>query len=258
MKKLILSGLAAGAIATSANAGMVIDITAGAGAWNAAPSGFVEYGTRLDLEQDLGLTDKQGLYYYVDVDHFLPLVPNFKIERQELQTDATKTLANISFGNQTFNASTKTTADLTQNDLSLYWGIPGLNLATAGIVDVGFGINLKQFDGYVSLEETLTGKKEKVALNFIVPMGYASVTVDPPMIPAKLFASYKVISYKDSGLRDFQAKAMINLPIPTPLIDWTLDIGYKEQTLKIDDSLSDDITTDIKFSGVMFGVSAKF
>jgi outer membrane protein len=261
MKKIILSSIAAVGIMTSANAGMVIDVTAGAGMWNAAPSGYVNGGsngdTNFDLETDAGLEESSNLYYYIDVDHFVPLLPNVRIERQELTMDATKSM-NIQFLGKNFNAGdTKTSLDLGQNDLSLYWGVPGLNLLTAGILDVGFGLNLKQFNGSVELSNTNAGT-ENVDMDFVVPMGYLSATVDPPFIPAKVFASYKTISYKDSSLNDIAAKVMINLPIPLPLIDFTADIGYKEQSLTIDESLSDDINVDIKFSGVTFGISAKF
>lgn len=259
MKKIVLSSIATLAIFSQANAGMLLDITAGAGTWNAAPSGDMRYsGSTIDLENDLKLEKNSDNYYvYVDVDHAVPVLPNVRIERQELKTTGTANLANIQFGNQSFNLNTTTNMDLSQNDYSFYWGIPGLNLASIGMIDIGLGINVKQFDGSIELQDS-TGNKEVVALNYFVPMGYASLTIDPPVIPAKFFTSYKVISYQDSGLRDFMAKVMINLPIPLPLIDFTFDLGYKEQSLKIDESLSDDINTDIKFSGMTFGISAKF
>ncbi|RLA83832.1 MAG: hypothetical protein DRG78_03160 [Epsilonproteobacteria bacterium] len=260
MKKIILSSIVASTILlSSANAGVILDFEAGAGTWNAAPSGHVNYGDKIELENDLGLKSSNNLYFYADFNHFVPLIPNVRIEKQELKVDATGSLGSISFGTGTYNSATKTTIDLTQTDLILYWGIPGLNLLTAGILDVNFGLDLKQFDGGVTLENSLTGTNKTTAdMSFVVPMGYVSATIDPPFIPATIGASYKIISYKDSKLSEAMAKLSINLPIPIPLIDIKADIGYKEQVLTIDNSLSDNLTADIKFSGMFFGISAKF
>jgi hypothetical protein len=68
----------------------------------------------------------------------------------------------------------------------------------------------------------------------------------------------KTISYKDSSLKDIMIKTSINLPIPIPLIDIKADVGYKQESLTVSKDLSDNLTSDIKFSGMFFGLSAKF
>lgn len=257
MKKILLSTIAATTIITSANAGVILDFEAGAGVWNAGPSGNVNYGEEVKLKDTLGLDDSSNMYFYADFNHFVPMVPNVRVEQQTLEMDATKSLGNISFGGKTYSADTKTTIDLTQQDFILYWGIPGLNLLSAGILDVNFGLNLKKFDGGVTLNAPATDSVT-ADMDFVVPMGYVAATIDPPLIPASFSASYKTIAYKDSSLNDMMAKISINLPIPLPLIDFKGDIGYKSQTLTIDEDLSDNLSADIEFSGMFFGISAKF
>jgi len=258
MKKILLSSVVAMGLASTVNAGVIVDFEAGAGMWSASPSGEINYdGRNLDLENDLGLDSSTNNYLYADFSHFVPLIPNVRVERQELKVDATKQLANAKFGDKTYNENTTTSVDLTQNDLILYWNIPGLKLLTAGILKVDFGIDLKQFDGSVSLDAPVVG--ESVAdMSFVVPMGYVAATVDPPFIPATISASYKTLSYDGSSISDMMAKLSVNLPIPIPLIDIKADIGYKEQSLVIDPSLSDTLDADIKFKGMFFGLSAKF
>ena len=258
MKKLTLSTLMAFAFATtSANAGVIVDLEAGAGVWDVAPSGTINYGREADLKQDLGLDSSTNTYFYADFNHFVPLVPNVRAEKQELKIDATKSIDNVTFGGKNYNENTTTKLDLSQTDVTLYWGVPGLKLLTAGMLRVDFGIDLKQFNGSITLNSTSVGTTT-ADLDFVVPMGYVGATFDPPFVPATISASYKKISYKDSSLDDMMAKVSVNLPIPLPLIDFKLDLGYKKQTLTIDDSLSDNLSADITFDGMIFGISAKF
>ena len=253
MKKITLSAIVATTLLlTSANAGVILDFEAGVGTWNATPSGFVNYkGTTVDMKNNLGLESSNNTYLYADFNHFIPIVPNLRVEKQDLIIDS-KSVGTINWNGTNISTGSKTELDLSQQDIILYWGIPGLNLLTAGILDVNFGLDIKRFDG------SITVNNDPAELSFSVPMAYLAATIDPPFIPATISASYKNISYKDSKLNEVMAKASINLPIPIPLIDIKADIGYKALTLTIDESLSDSLTADIKFSGMFFGISAKF
>ena len=259
MKKLILSSLAASTLMfTTANAGVILDFEVGAGAWMTETSGDINYqGGNIDVEKDLGLSDSTNPYFYADFNHFVPLLPNVRIERQVLTTDAKKA-TNITFANIDFDTTTATDLDLSQNDLILYWGIPGLNILSAGILNVDFGIDIKQFDGSISLQNEDASKKESLDLDFVIPMGYLAVQVKPPFMPVKLSASTKVISYDGSSFNDSMIKASIKLPIRLPLIDFKIDLCYKSQKLDISDSLSNDINGNITNSGFTAGISAKF
>ena len=259
MKKLLYSALTASCLLYSnASAGVLLDAQVGAGAWMAKTSGNIAYdGGNINLENDLGLNDSTNGYLYADINHFVPIIPNIRIERQELKTDATKA-TNVTFASRNFGSTTKSDIDLTQNDLILYWGIPGLNILSAGILNVDFGINIKQYDGSITLTDTTTNISESVDLDFIVPMGYLAAQINPPFIPATISASTKMISYDGSELSDSMIMASIDLPIPLPLIDFRLDVGYKIQKLDISKDLSDDVNGNITNKGMMLGLSAKF
>ncbi|MEA3384247.1 MAG: TIGR04219 family outer membrane beta-barrel protein [Campylobacterota bacterium] len=262
MKKLLSSIVVLTTVlTTSLSAGMIIDIDAGIGVWDAAPSGSIKYGSgaadNLDLEKSLGLESSTNTYIYADLNHFVPLIPNVRVEKQELKIDGSNSLGSISFGNKNYTSDVTTTLDLSQTDLIAYWGVPGLNLLSAGILDFNFGVDLKQFSGGVTLKSDNT-EPTTADMDFVIPMGYLAASIKPPFIPGEISASYKTISYKSSSISDIMAKISINLPIPLPLIDFKADIGYKEQTLVIDEDLSDSLKADIKFSGMFFGISAKF
>jgi outer membrane protein len=250
-KKLSISLLTAAALSVSANAGVLLDAEVGAGMWNPAPSGTINYGESIDLEKDLGLDSSTNGYLYAQFDHFIPIIPNVRVEQQSLTLDSTYNLSSVDFGTESFSGDTNIKLDLTQQDLVLYWGIPGLNLLTIGMFDVDFGIDVKKFSGSISLDD------EVADLDFIVPMGYLAAKVDLPYIPL-IRASYKTITYKDSSISDAMVKMSFDLPIPIPLIDIRADLGYKTQSIVLDTDLSDSLSTDITFSGVFFGINAKF
>ncbi|MEA2050884.1 MAG: TIGR04219 family outer membrane beta-barrel protein [Campylobacterota bacterium] len=274
MKKIALSLIATTAIlSSSANAGMVIDVQAGAGIWAPELSGFMSYGTDIvnkkydfdGLNVESTDTEFNNNYIYIDVDHLLPIVPNVRVERLNYSTSGdtvvTDTLtinAGDKFGDLVFQDgdSVKTELDMVQTDFILYWGIPGLNLLTAGIVDVDFGLMAKQLNGTYTMS-TSSDDDEK-AFDVWIPMAYAAVQVDVPFLPLELEASTKIISFQESEISDNMLKASLALPIPIPLIDTKLDVGYREQTLKIDPELIGNFEADIKAKGLFFGLSAKF
>lgn len=272
MRKIALSFLATASILTSsATAGMVIDIQAGVGVWQPELTGHVAYGTdnirtKLELDDNLKIEDTNSNfnnnYVYIDIDHFIPILPNLRLERLNYSTKGDATLTNsANFGDISFsNGNAVTTeVDMVQNDVILYWGIPGLNTLSAGILDVDFGLMAKQLDGYYSIYETSNSANgDKVNFDVWIPMGYLAVQVDVPFLPLELEVSTKMISYEDSEISDNMAKASLALPIPIPLIDTKLDIGYREQTLKIDPNLIGNFDADIKAKGIFFGLSAKF
>lgn len=257
MKKVLYSAITASSLfLCSANAGVILDAQVGLGTWMTNTSGTTNYqGGNINLENDLGIDDSTNRYFYADVNHFIPFLPNIRIERQELKTNASNS-TNVTFGGQTFSGNTNTNMDLTQNDLILYWGVPGLNIATAGILNIDFGIDIKQYDGSIELSNAT--QKEKVDLDFLVPMAYLAAQIKPPFIPATISASTKMVSYDGSELSDSMIMASIDLPIPLPLIDFRLDIGYKIQKFDISKELSDNVYGDITNKGMMLGLSAKF
>lgn len=134
--------------------------------------------------------------------------------------------------------------------------MPFLNTLSTGIIDTKFGIDVRKFYGEINLEDS--SNNENVKIDFLVPLGYASIEVSPPFIGASITATTKYIKYSGNSLSDNSIKLTINLPIPIALIDLKLDIGYKKQEFKIDKDISDSIDGNIKFDGVFAGIEASF
>ncbi len=265
MKKAIIGAFAALSMAaTSANAiAGLVDIEIGAGAWNASPSGQITYGkttpTEIDFADDLKLDDSSNGYMYLRFDHFIPIVPNVRLEKQNYTTTGKGAISSgITFGNITYTATadTKTDVTLNQQDVILYWGIPGVNALTAGILDIEWGIDVKTIDGELTL--TSTEGTDTVDFNVPVPMAYAAILVDIPFIPVGLEVSSKMISAGDSKIQDTKAKIDVTLPLPIPLVELAIEGGMKQQTIQIADDLVDDLDMKFETSGIFFGANVKF
>lgn len=262
MKKAVIGAFAALTMAaTSANAiAGLVDIEIGGGVWNAAPSGQITYGktapTEIDFADDLNLDDTSNGYLYLRFDHFIPIVPNLRLEQQNYSTTGKGTVS-ATFGTVTLSGATETDVTLNQQDIILYWGIPGLNALTAGILDIELGIDVKQIDGELTLTDA-TNNTDTVDFSVPVPMGYAAVLVDIPFIPVGLEVSTKMLGVGDSKIQDSKAKVDVTLPLPIPLIELAVEAGMKQQTIQIADDLVDDLDMKFETSGIFFGANVKF
>lgn len=263
MKKAIIGTFAALSMAaTSANAiAGLVDVEIGAGVWNASPSGQITYGPaatagEVDFADDLKLDDSSNSYMYLRLDHFIPIVPNVRLEQQNYTTTGEGSVS-ATFGDVTLSGATETDVTLNQQDIILYWGIPGVNALTAGILDIEFGIDVKQIDGELTLTD-VDGDTDTVDFSVPVPMGYAAVLVDIPFIPVALEVSSKMLAAGDSKIQDTKAKVDVTLPLPIPLIDLAIEGGMKQQTIQIADDLVDDLDMKFENSGIFFGANVKF
>ena len=270
MKKIVYSALFSSMVTSTLNAA-VIDIDAGIGIWQPTLTGSMKYGTNtisstIVLDDDLDIKDTHGdfdnNYVYIDLDHFLPIIPNARVERLNYSTTSSAILkTNVKFGNVDFsqNQAVITEVDMVQTDLIAYWSVPLLSTVTAGILDIDYGLMVKKIDGYYAIyDKNNPSYGDKVDLNKNIPMGYLAAKVDLPALPVSFEATHKVISYKDSQISDSSLKMSLTLPIPIPLIDTKIDFGYRKQIFKIDDSLISSFNSDIEAKGIFFGMSAKF
>jgi outer membrane protein len=263
MKKAVIGAFAALTMAaTSANAiAGLVDVEIGAGVWNASPSGQITYGKNvtdeIDFKDDLKLDDTSNSYMYLRFDHFIPIVPNVRLEQQNYTTTGKGAISVATgFGDVSITGNTETDVKLNQQDIILYWGIPGLNALTAGVLDIELGIDVKKIDGELTVTDGTN--TDTVDFSVPVPMGYAAVLVDIPFIPVGLEVSTKMISSGDSKIQDTKAKVDVTLPLPIPLIELAVEGGMKQQTIQIADDLVDDLDMKFQTSGIFFGANVKF
>ncbi len=240
MKKIVLSSAVALMIATSANAFMGINAEVGGGMWAPKLSGNATVlGTQIDFSST-NMDDKSysgNNYMYADFSHFVPIIPNIRAEQLNYKIDSTSGAK----------------VDMKQTDIIAYWGVPLVGLATAGVLNINFGLDAKNLKGTIA-----TSSANPKSFNETLPLGYLNARVDLPFAPVNIEATTKMISYDGSSISDNEAKVSVKLPIPLPLIDFKVDLGYRAQNVTISDKLVGGLKADVNAKGMFFGISAKF
>jgi outer membrane protein len=255
MKKIVLSSLVSGMLISSAHAFMGINAEVGAGVWAPEMSGTVGYGTNATTNQidfsDMGLDDGKAdnTYLYADFSHFIPFVPNVRLEQVSYEISGTSTASLNWNGN---NISTNSSTDITMNqtDMILYWGVPFVSTATAGVLDINFGLDAKTIDGEITLGN------DKATFDATLPLVYTNARIQLPFLPLNIEGTMKTISYDDASISDNEIK--LSGVMDLTVVDLKVDLGYRMQNITIPDSLVDDFDADIDTKGYFLGVSAKF
>lgn len=262
MKLNIKLSIAAAAItlATTANAGFAgVNFGVGGGQFNTEdPTGSYTdglTGTSLDLQNTLALEGASNTYAWAYLEHPLPVIPNIRFEMNAEKYEGAGSLTQTFYG-QDFTGNINSVADISSNDIILYWGVPGIGLAstaTPGVdFDLDFGIGAKLFDGEVSINSEVPGVGFTEVIDQPIPYGYLSGRVEA--FGAGLEGQVKYVKYDVNEYSDMQIKVDYTFPV-TPVIDLGVEAGYKTTSLTVD---VNDLQADISTSGLFFGGFIKF
>ena len=254
MKKILTSLAVASALSTAAFAeSVIVDFSAGGGSIS-MDQPTVTFGDSAVTTFDLTLDEPSQSYTWAQFDHALPIIPNIRIEQVSMKYTGTATAA-VSFNGGTVDTTGTSTLDLSNQDIIAYWGVP-FSTWLPMIDEADFGIGLKTFDGLldvagVSLNESIDG---------VLPYGYAKLHISPPFLGGLGFeAEIKTISGGGASFNETILKADWSIEAPIPVIDLEIGIegGHRSTTLKYDADGSDAFM-DLEFTGIFFGLFAKF
>ncbi len=251
MKKTIIAlGLAFAS--ASASAAPLVDVWAGAYAWNTTYEGLVSANPNsLDLQDDLNLEDSTNNVIWAAFEHPIPVIPNIQIKQTTLDTTGFAQFDNnYRFGGDTTgNGRLDVVTDLSHTDYTLYWGLP------LPVVTVDFGLNVRKFDGFVNIGNATA------ELDSPVPMLFARVGAELPFTGLAIMGEANYVGYGDTDHTDFQIVLRYTLPM-IPVLDVNLEAGYRSFQLNIDptdfDGDEDDLMADIDMSGAFVGLSLHF
>jgi outer membrane protein len=150
-----------------------LGLEAGVGYWNQTPSGTFGYqpvtGTigDIDLKDDLNFKSKSNAFVRVKAE--LPLIlPNIYLMATPMSFDGSGLLTrSISFGNQTFTASTnvQSKVKLDHYDAALYYPIPLLKTASVGVLNVDLGLNARKIDFQGTITSAATSASKSLSLS---------------------------------------------------------------------------------------------
>jgi outer membrane protein len=252
MKKSLLAlGLCSSLACLSAQADTLLGLYAGAQGWNMETvGGFSDDG----INTQFTFNDKSKSSFYVAFEHPVPLLPNIKLQKTNLDSKGEVVLAgNFTFNGQLFTVNTDVISDidLDSTDIILYY-----ELFDNDLISFDVGINGKNIEGslFVVANDDPTLNAEE-SFSGIVPMLYSRIAVG---IPATGFGAYiegSLLSFDDQTLSDYQAGVTYTL-MDNLAIDMTLQVGYRSMNLELDDL--DGIYSDLEFSGAFAGLEVHF
>jgi len=88
----------------------------------------------------------------------------------------------FSFGGENFQADVDFESELKLNhlDAALYYGIPGLQTATADVLNIDLGLNFRLLDFKAEIEQDDIDEKESESYFLPIPMLFAGMQIEPP------------------------------------------------------------------------------
>lgn len=230
------------------------------GGWRQAISGQLSYQALsdqdiIDLENELNLDDESRVTGRAKID--LPLfLPNIYLMAAPMEFEGTgsKSLT-FKFGDVQFDGTAGIKAKLTANqyDVGLYYGLPFVETATLGKLNIDVGLNVRFLDlkAHILGRDNSTGNTAEVSKSVTapVPMLYLAVQFMP--VEALAFeAEGRGISVGDNKLYSVVGRVRYNFAGPLFVAG-----GYRFDKLELDE---EDVVADVEFQGPFLEMGLKF
>lgn len=256
MKRKLITAAACLLALPSVAAADTLGIFVGAGNFDAEFSGtFKNSDTgerRIDLESDLDLDDSSASYVYIAFEHPIPVLPNIKLARTELDQSGRNELEEeITFDGKTYSVDTEVESviDLSHTDITLYYEL------LDNWVNFDLGLTIRKFDGEISITGRADGfddeQTAKEAVDFPVPLIYGKAQFDLPL--TGLYASVDANWIGYGGNVFFDAVGKVGYETA---IGFGVEAGLRSITLEIDDE--EDVEADMDFSGLFLAAHYHF
>ncbi|KGM42613.1 hypothetical protein JY97_12610 [Alkalispirochaeta odontotermitis] len=226
------------------------------GGWYQQPSGTLSFDKTtkaddLDLENDLGYDDKWQPTGRLKID--MPLwVPNLYLMYTHMKWSETGNKdIDFSFGGVDFNANVDFDSELKMNhlDAALYYGIPALNTATLGVLNVDLGLNFRLVDFRAEIEQKDINAKESESYFLPLPMLYLGAQIEP-LDWIALDLEGRGIAYSSNHWVSLIARLKVS-----PFGPLFVAGGYRYDNIKID---YQDVDVDTDFEGPFAEVGFNF
>jgi outer membrane protein len=230
------------------------------GVWNQTPNGDISYKAttlqdNLSIQDNLRYSDETRVFGRVKIDTPL-LLPNIYLMATPMsfsQTGSKNT--SFRFGNVSIAANVPFASEvkLDHYDVGLFYGIPALKPATAGVLNVDLGVDARiiDFQARVSGQETLSGLKVSDSKSVIIPMPlvYLGLQVKPfKWLAAE--GEARGIVYGKNHYYDLIGRVKFK-----PIGPVFAAAGYRYEKVRID---RDDVKADARFDGPFGEVGIEF
>ncbi len=229
-----------------------LGIEAAAGVWNQDPRGYVSYkGESLSIEKNLHYDQETKLMARAKIDTPL-FFPNIYLMYTPMEFTGTgEKNINFTFGNVTFRANVKFHSKLKMDhyDIALYYGIPFINTATMGKLNVEVGLNCRILDLEASIDQDSVGLHESKSITVPIPMGYLGIQLTP-LKYLHLEGEIRGIAYRGNAYYDLIGRIRINIFGPVFIAG-----GYRYEKLKVDYA---DVKSEVEVRGPFAEIGFSF
>lgn len=247
MNKKLLGALAL-TLPFSASAD-IIGVTAGAYTWNQSWEGNIQadqaFDTKVDLEDDLGYDDERGNSFFIAFEHPIPLLPNIRLARTDLDISETNTLnRNIQYEGNTYAVTTQVNSemDLSHTDATLYYEI------LDNIVSLDIGLTARRFDGKAEISGS--GQTGSSDIEGTIPMLFVGARAALPL--TGLYAAGEIHGLSAGGNSIIDTKLNIGYEIGIVAVE--LGIRNFDIDVEGDDDEEFNLTVDGAFLGFVIDI----
>ena len=217
------------------------------GAWYQSPSGNLSFDETthaddLDLEDDLNYDDKWQPNGRLKID--MPLfIPNIYIMATPMKWDESGSKdVSFKFGGETFSGGVDFDSKFKMNhlDVALFYGLPFIKTATAGVLNIDLGLNFRLLDVKAEIKQKDLGLKESESYFLPLPMVYGAMQIVP--------VEWLGLEFEGRGVAyssNYYVSLIGRLKVK-PFGPFFVAGGYRYDTVKID---YQDIDIDTEFQG---------
>ncbi len=231
----LLATLALSTSSFNANAD-ALGLFVGGGGWDHDASGT--FGTTgdpdIDVETNLNYGSKQDTYVWAAFEHFVPLIPNIRIEAATLGHSGNT--SGVVFNGTPVSGDSSISLDNT--DAILYYRL------LDNWVNFDFGLNIRTLDGKFNIDS------ESITISETVPMLYLSAQFDLPFSGFSVGGDINIVDYNGSKLQDVRLRGIYEFGVIG------IEAGLKSTTIELDDV--DNVTANLEFEGLFFGAFLHF
>ncbi|WNO10966.1 TIGR04219 family outer membrane beta-barrel protein [Teredinibacter sp. KSP-S5-2] len=256
MKKLIIGSTLL--LTTGSAFADIVGIYAGGGVWGTELNGEIgettESAQPLDAD-DLGVDAEANTFFYVALEHPVPVIPNIKLMHSALKLEGETnnlagTVVDLDPDSSEFivpaDGYVNTEVDFSHTDATLYYEI------LDNYISIDLGLTARALDGYarVSTHQDV----EEVEFDGVVPMLYLKGQFDLPFTGWYAGGHGNFLSIGDNEFTDLDVR--IGYLTDGLGLDFGFDIGYRQMKLVVDES--SEAKADIEVGGPYLSVQMHF
>lgn len=231
-----------------AQADTVMSIYAGADFWQSESSGRF---ANTEPMQKFAFADRSLQAYHLAFEHFVPVLPNFRVQYAEIKSFGKTTLADsFQFAGSVFSTGSQLDASISlrNTDYILYY-----ELFDNPLLALDLGVGVKNIKGNAAVTQAqLTGMQP---LNQWLPMFYTATQVSILATGFDVFASGSLSGDSDSHFYDVQAGLAYQFT-ETILLNARFKLGVRAMELQFSDL--DNLDADVSIKGVFAGIELHF